>query len=272
MALRSHHYGGAVIFAPKSEEAYFEHYRKAFPSEDFRVYTIEETQELFAYDLVGDAVGYLESKGYYSREASNLVEYLRFMTGRQYKNAWLKEHMPLVEELLEKGYFQKKSDPAEIFCNKVLFIRGYNSGKRIAEILQDLPNISVNWDTGRATFKDEEIMRHEYPTFEKCLDAIRHYVKKHGKNAYLRYEGIKPLPDDILELKRLEGPFIPTGAKVIYLETPSRPLRQVDFLSDKALKELHLASVSELEALRRNDEDFFLRNEGVVLRVFEFGR
>lgn len=262
----SRHYDGAVLIAPESESKYIEEYRKAFPEEQFLCFTYEEVCSLFDFAYGKAAEDYLKSEGVFFR----YLPYLKKMTGGPYKHESLKSLEPLVQRLVDKGLFIRKEDPTSIFCGKTIIIRGYYSGKMIAEALQDLPNISLNWDIGMPVFGEEK-NRDLRGDFAVCADfLLAKYQEICGENGdvYLRYEGQRKLPLSLAALPRLHGPFVPPGSETLYLEEEREDSLPDDLLPDAALAELHLVTATTLKQRRAFDEDHFLRHPGLCARAF----
>ena len=259
--MRSHHYDGTVLFAPKSEEAYFDAYKDTFPEERFLWYTYEELAELFCFDVSSDTKEELVRR----RVDPSLLPYLRRMTSPHYKSEELQRFLPLVHDLIQSGHFQIKRDPAEIFCGKVLIIRGYHSGKMLAEVLQDLPNISLNWDFPRPAFKEAPLPAVEVGDYAEAIPFLKSFLGVN--NVCLRYEGKEELPEAFRHLMRFKGPFIPYGMKAIYLEEEIPQESAPSPFSKTALAELHLPSEEEKIARRLYDEQFFLTDPNLCARV-----
>lgn len=132
--LFSHHYQGAILIAPKSESAYFDAYRKAFPEEVFDVCTIEEVRERFLLLDNGliDPFAYL----------------LRNLYLPKYSSLILKPFLTMRDRAINAGKLLQNPSALPFFKGRPIIVRGYRNGKEIAELLQDLPNINVSWDYG----------------------------------------------------------------------------------------------------------------------------
>lgn len=266
MELYSHHYDGTILFAPKVEEPYFASYRKVFANERFDVYTYEDVLELFTFPCSNEAGDYLESIGV----NRDLLPYLRRITAQSYKSAELQRYLPLVQELRSRGLFQKEADSAAIFCGRVLTIRGYYSGKMFAEALQDLPNISLNWDFGRPVLNEKELPQIQVQGLEEAMKVLLAKLDGlKGESVYLRYEGNKVLTEPLAKLPRIQGSFIPYGAKVLYLETDAPKEMGVRPFSKQALAELHVPTLEEEASRRLHDEQCFLRHPSLCARVYD---
>ncbi|MBE6127505.1 MAG: hypothetical protein E7182_05975 [Erysipelotrichaceae bacterium] len=259
----SRHYDGAVLIAPESESNYLSAYRAAFPEERFLSFSYEEVCSLFEFKVAAGAKERLASLGFDPRD----LDYLRKMVGGPYKNERLIEFEPLVSAFLAEGLFVHKEDPANIFCGKTIIIRGYHEGKSIAEALQDLPNISLNWDLGQPRFGEEK-KRDLQGDFASCCAYLSSVLKEIGAgDAYLRYDGDMALPSDLAALPRLKGPFAPSDAKVLYLEIPAEEESE-DRLPPEALAELHLAPKNVREERRVYNEGRFLSHPSLYARAF----
>ncbi|MCR5349104.1 MAG: hypothetical protein K6E59_05840 [Bacilli bacterium] len=263
--MNSHHYGGTVVIAPYNEESYLRAYREAFPEERFRSLTLEEVVGCFGFDVLGE----LDVE-------ERLIRYVRQMTAPSYKSPELTPYLPLVQKWEKEGKLRRKEDPKSIFCGKTILIRGYYSGKPIAEALQDLPNISLNWDLGRPVLKEEELPRQE------CRDIYEALHKAEYEMFELFYQGFSPdnvylnsdvnLPRDysgkLGRLKRIWGPFVPSDGVAIRLETDHSFSWWKDPFSEKALAELHMVSAETLKKREEEDERCFLRHPNLRARFY----
>ena len=258
--MNSHHYDGTVIFVPSSETEYFSTYSKTFPDERFLLYSYEETEACFQFDYGPDALDYLRTKG-----LESYLPYVVSMTGNSYRNEELQRLKPIVDEMLGEGMLRRKQDPREIFCGKVLIIRGYYSGQRLSEILQDLPNISVNWDFGRALLREEPVEVTPVSSMEEILNYLENLPKS---GLFLRYEGKRELPSELSALPRLTGPYVPKDASVIYIDEGYVPTYPPQLLSDSSMAELHLETNAQKESRRLADEAYFLRASGLLFHFF----
>ena len=259
----SRHYDGAVLIAPESESNYLSAYRAAFPDEQFLSLTYEEVCSLFEFKVAAGVKERFASLGFDPRD----LDYLRKMVGGPYKNGRLIEFEPLVSAFLAEGLFAHKVDPANIFCGKTIIIRGYHEGKSIAEALQDLPNISLNWDLGQPRFGEEK-KRDLQGDFTSCCAYLSSVLQEIGAgDVFLRYDGDEALPAELEALPRLKGPFAPSEAKVLYLEVPSQEEAE-DRLPPEALAELHLAPKNVREERRQYNEGRFLSHPSLYARAF----
>ena len=257
----SHHYHGAVLIAPECEKRFFLDYRRAFPEEVFDVFTLEQTRGFFEFDVVGEPP-----------VDKTLLPYLRKMTAPSYKSPALQVLMPQVKQLENDGFLRRKKDPRDIFCGRTIIIRGYYSGKPIAEALQDLPNISLNWDIRRPGSNEEPISgiecADERQAFTQAVSAIS-YWRQSGvpfEDIYLRYEGEGPLPPGLSEVRRIHGPYAPSEGKVVYIETPPSEEAETPPFDDLALAELHMVGPSVAKARAEEDERAFLRHANLRAR------
>ena len=248
----SRHYQDAVVIAPRCEDDYFALYRQEHPEESFRHYTYEEVVALFEFDVDESKV---------PQNYASLLPYLKKMVGRGYKSLALEKYLPLVNDFIRDGVFHKKEDPADIFCGKSIIIRGYYSGKMIAEALQGLPNISLNWDLGRARLGLEEAPKLEALSLTEALEAIA----EDERIRYVRYDG-EDLAFPRPGLKQIRGPYLPSLGPVAYIERPVDSTVGEDPFDDAALAELHLVNQSEKKRRRLADEENFLRGESLLLR------
>ena len=248
----SRHYDGAVLIAPDCEEEYIREYRFDHPDERFVTFSYESLCELFEFDVIESKV-----------EARHriLLPYLKRMTGSEYKSKSIQGYLPLVRRYLEEGTFHKKDDPARIFCGKPIIIRGYYAGKMIAEALQDLPNIALNWDLGRTRQKEEPCPTYSVHLLEEALGLIRQIPGI----THVRYDD-GDLPAG-LPYRQIRGPFAPTMGKVAYIATRMTPMEEEAPFSDEALAELHLVGQEEARRRREFDERCFLHLENVLLKI-----
>ena len=270
------HYGGAVLIAPHTEDDYFFDYRKTYPQERFDVVDYDELLRYFSYGYsLEEAVECLSSFGYEGKVVKDLLPYLCRMTKDKYKNPELEKLLPIKEKLVSQGVFQKQGDSAAFFCNKTLIIRGYYSGLSISEALQDLPNISLNWDLGRPELNAKEAPRLECSSVKEALqkadsrvtELVSNGVKK--ENIYFRTDiPCAQLPG----VKSLEGPFVPNGSHVIYLETSSNIVVSEDKFSPLALAELHLVTSKTAKKRQEADQHCFLCHPSLDTRLYVFPR
>lgn len=268
------YYGGNVLIAPKSENQYFKRYRSQYPEEDFSLVDYDEVLRFFSYQYDEDkAVACLALLGLSETKAKELLPYLCRMLKDHYKHEELQVLLHLKEALVREGIFQIHGDSAAFFCNKSIIIRGYYSGLPISEALQDLPNISLNWDLGRPELKDEEIARVECSNVEEAV-----YKARDSVDAMLE-EGVLPsdiyfhsdLPNVTLPgIQTLTEPYAPTGGKVIYLETKKEDAVEKDLFSPMALAELHLVPSATKAKRKEEDEKRFLRHPSLVTRLYVF--
>ena len=251
----SHHYDGSVLIAPKCEARFFDAYRKEHPEERFKTLSYEEVCECFRFDL---AAPWPESV------PLDLRPYLLCMTANHYKSEPLQKLLPLAKQLESDGVLRRKSDPSRLFCGKPIIIRGYYGGTAISEALQDLPNISLNWDIRRNRLNEAEAPR------QKCVtlgDAFLHAefeierLMRHGvdpKDIYLRYDGLLPETSPLNEAQIFHGPYVPSGAVVVYIESPKEEIVP-DLLDPASLAELHLPTRETKARREKEDESCFNR-------------
>jgi|GEM_PF-1936670 len=261
----SRHYDNAVLIAPLCEEEYFAAYKETFPGEHFDVFSYEEICACFEYECDDRAEKLL--KQWCAPEG--VLPYLKRMKEEHYKDDRINILLPYVRWLKKEGVFQNKVDPATIFCGKTLIIRGYYSGTMIAEALQDLPNISLNWDVGRAPLNEEEHPVDFKGDFASAVKTVRTFLESlpSRDDIVLRYEGNALLPEELKELPLLHGPFVPTGKKVIYIEEQNEADVGEDILPSSCLAELRLPDQARRKARIMENQKCFLRHSALLLRV-----
>ena len=267
--LPSRHYDDAVIIAPRCEDGYFAAYRGRYPEERFVHFTYEEVVELFSFSVQGDVLGFLEGQGYDRERANALLSCLRRMELDAYVSPELNALVPVVKSLQKEGYFQKRRDPALVFCGKKIVIRRYHSGVMIAEALQELPNINLNWDLDRVDYRDAPLERIEAPSFAEAVRLLEVEARKleaEGTKLYLRYEGDKDV-GLLGSLPRIHGPYCPSDGGVLYLETDPGDFDE-DPLPPKALAELHVPCKAERIKRRDYDESRFALLSRLYARVY----
>lgn len=146
-SLPSHHYDGAVLIAPKAQEAYFARYRQDHPEECFDVLDLDALSACFQYEL-GD--GYCECLLSYGVREEELPLARLVLPRLRYalRIDSLQKYFDWKDILEKEGYLRISCDPFAFFKGRSIIVRGYYDGKGIAEALQDLPNICVNYDYG----------------------------------------------------------------------------------------------------------------------------
>lgn len=270
------HYGGAVLIAPHTEDEYFSDYRKAYPQEQFDVVDYDELLRYFSYGYsLEEVVNFLSSFGYEEGEAKDLPPYLCRMTKDKYKSPELEKLLPIKEKLVSQGIFQKQGDSAAFFCNKTLIIRGYYSGLSISEALQDLPNISLNWDLGRPQLNAKEAPRLECSSvkgaLQKAASRVTELVGNGVKKEDIYFRSDIPCAQ-LPGVKSLEGPFAPNGSHVIYLEASNPIVIPKDKFPPLALAELHLVTSQTAKKRQEADQHCFLCHPSLDTRLYVFPR
>lgn len=270
--IASHHFDGALIIAPKSEGRYINQYRFDHPDERFDVMSYEDIVDSLSYRCdEKEAIDYLIKSGFKCDKAEAYLPLLRRMVHPCYKAAELKELLPLRDELVERGYFQIQRDPAEIFCNRNLIIRGYYSGTPIAEALQDLPNISLSWDLGRPVLGSSPIEGQAMSSWAE-VKAFVLAEKEQGRGPDDLYVYANFGLPESLGIPLLDGPYAPNEGRVIVLEaSPKRLLDEEDLLPAEALAEIHVPTRAVARKRAEEDYKFFLRHPNVIARLYVSG-
>lgn len=261
-----------MLIAPKTEARYFAQYQEDYPQEVFDVVDYEEAARFFSYAYEKEkALLVLREEGMDEPRAKMLLPYLSRMTKNKYKSQELIDLLPLKERLVSEDIFQMHGDSAAFFCGKPIIIRGYYSGIPISEALQDLPNISLNWDLGRPSLNKIELPRQRCANLEEAValaeDCVTNLLSQGvlKEDIYFRSDipGVE-LPG----IQILEGPYIPNDAKVIYLETDKKKEIHSDIFSSFALAELHLATSSVCSSRIDADQHCFLSHPSLVTRLY----
>ena len=64
-----------------------------------------------------------------------------------YKEAYPEQHFDVLSvEEVEEMFKTNSPDPYAFFKGRNIVIRGYSDGRRIANAIEPLPNISLSWD------------------------------------------------------------------------------------------------------------------------------
>ena len=239
----SHHYDDAVLIAPKTEGAYFERYRLAHPSERFDVLDFAALEEMFQFDLgpgIDEALLSLGTKRDGLELTKTILRRLRFAP----RIDALTPYFALKDELEKKGLLRVIHDPFAYFKGRMIIVRGYPDGRGISEVMQDLPNICVNFDFGQERPR-------EIPAEEIALDELEPLSENAESPVYLvAAEG--QVPDALSDLPRLDSPYVPSQGSFIVL-IGEKPLFEAKALplDEVLLKALRLPTASE--AKRRLD-------------------
>lgn len=205
----SHHYEDAILIAPKAQQAYFEAYRKAHPEEVFDVLDIAAVEALFQYEVAPEASRILQEHGLKETEVQNAIVIIKRLRYAE-KNEVLEPYFLLRDVLERAGVLQVNADPFAYFKGRKIIVRGYYDGKAIAEALQDLPNICVNYDFGSDILRDETLP-------PVSLAEALSLVAEAKKPVYVSAAKGATLPESLCDLPRLEEPYAPSeGSFLLY--------------------------------------------------------
>ena len=256
-------YDGCVLIAPKACAGYFASYRKTYPEQKFGVYSLEEVEASFRFDVRPDALDWLMKKEP-NFDAKLLLSILSCMRESSYRDPSLLALIPLRDAMLEEGLLiRKEVEPAAIFCGKPLIARGYYSGIRLSYALQDLPNISLNWDLGQPIFRDEEL-----PLQAVSMDEVYALIKEEARRREVAMNDIVLISDGAVNLpgvQTLSEPFIPEGRYGVYLRQEHGLLLPEDILPARAYQELRLPTSSMLKKWRDYDVSRLLKHPNLLL-------
>lgn len=241
--LPSHHYDGAVLIAPKAQDAYFHRYRIAHPEESFDVLDLGRLERMFQYELSQGADDLLLALGVNPVDlelTKTVVKRLRYAPRIQ----GLVPYFSLRDELEKSRFLRIIHDPFTYFKGKMIIVRGYSDGRAISEAMQDLPNICVNFDFGQ-----------ERPRLEPAgqVPAGDLLISEDAeKPIYLLAPEKAAVPERLQGLTRLAEPYAPSVGSFFVLSSSDpyfEPMRYP--LPDEILKALRLPTACE--AQRRLD-------------------
>ncbi len=237
-ALPSHHYDDAVLIAPKSQDAYFRHYRLDHPEERFDLMDLASLEEMFQYALDPKADDFLASCGVGAGELETtklVIRRLRYAP----RIEGLAPYFELKEKLEKNGLLRVKHDPFAYFKSKNIIVRGYPDGRAISEAMQDLPNICVNFDFGQ-----ERPREGEAPTMS-MKEAVASLSRFDGPVYLLAEKGVA-LPRVLSDLPRLNEPFPPSEGSFLALKSEKGYFEPKTYPFDPTvLKALRLPSFEE---------------------------
>ena len=238
----SHHYEDAILIAPKAQQAYFEAYRKAHPEETFDVLDIAAVEALFQYEATSEATRILQELGVKEAEVQNVLTIIKRLRYAE-KNEVLRPYFLLRDGLEQAGVLRVNADPFIYFKGRKIIVRGYYDGKAIAEALQDLPNICVNYDFGL------DILREEVLPSTPLSEALSLVIETRKPIYVFAPKGVT-LPEPLSDFPRLEEPYAPSdGSFLLYgpmdeiFPLPENPY------SDELAKAIRVPTI--LEAKRR---------------------
>ena len=240
--LPSHHYDGAVLIAPKAQDAYFRRYKEDHPEERFDVLDLEALSACFQYQLAPGYEKCLQMHGAGEAEldlAKVVIPRLRYAM----KAKSLQRYFEYRDILEKEGYLRTSCDPFAFFKGRSIIVRGYYDGKGIAEALQDLPNICVNYDYGL------DALNASFPEPLTIEEAMKRIGAAEAP-VYAIAFGVE-IPKEASHLPRLEGPYAPSEGSFIVFGDPFSAPVEVPDLPEEALKALRIPTMAE--ALRRKE-------------------
>ncbi len=259
-SLPSHHYDGAVLIAPKAQKAYFARYRQDHPEECFDVLDLDALSACFQYEL-GD--GYCECLLSYGVREEELPFARLVLPRLRYapRIDSLQKYFDWKDILEKEGYLRISCDPFAFFKGRSIIVRGYYDGKGIAEALQDLPNICVNYDYGLDPLNDS------FPEPVSLAEATKQIEASEPPVSVIVFGD--EIPPSLRHLPRLEGSYAPSEGSFIVVGDPFLASADVPYLDEAALKALRIPN--EAEALRRKEVEakYLLLSKRLLARVAE---
>ena len=258
-------YENGVIIAPSCEHSFFDAYREEFPEQDFRVFTIEEVEELFYLSMNEKAPSFLREKGYAEEDISAMIEILKRTQIKAYKNAKLNSFCDLLQEMMALGIAKRKEGVGEIFAGKSIVVRLYTDGLRLAKALESLPNICVSWDI-RPKENGEPMPIRWVKESNEQDEIARKLIAEHPGEDLVLFGG-----DEHFGLPMLNEPFAPTGKTVLVLNAQSSlgfhdyPFAYLLTLEER--QELGLVSLRERKRLHDASIASFLRQRNILKAI-----
>ncbi len=247
----SHHYEGAVLIAPKAQDAYFRRYRDAHPEETFDLIDLESLEEMFWYSLAKGSDEVLLELGVKKEGLEMTKAIIRRLRYAPHIDV-LKPYLLLRDELEKKGLLQVLNDPFIYFKDRWIIIRGYFDGRAISEAMQDLPNICVNFDFGQEPPLEID------PVGVSLQTALARVQSASGP-IYLYAPDGMPIPDELKGLPRLEEPHAPVEGRFIAYKPNAIRLPPDYPLNPAISKALRFPSISERTRRLQVETKYLLR-------------
>ena len=264
-SLPSHHYDGAILIAPNAQEAYFRRYRKDHPEENFDVLDLRQLEAMFFYDLSSTAQEILASAGYEEEEIPFLLEAVKRV--RYLNDSPALSRYFACRDLLEKsGALQVLHDPFSFFKGRKIIVRGYYDGKAIAEAMQELPNICVNFDFGM------DLLKEDAPTPVTYGEALPLIRETDGPLYVIAKDGAV-LPKEIADLPRLYEPFAPSEGRFLVYGSVESIFQTKEYACDEDVrKALRLPTLGEMERRLTVERKYLLRSSRLLAYVGDDSR
>ena len=160
----------AAIIAPRSRHDDFLALKNIDPHLDFELYSVEEMEDLFAYHYDERALEevYREVGDEELAEAI-LLALSRLKIGKQYVSSKLEALKSLQSRLLDEGLLYSSPNPERSFEHHNVIISGYQNTLRISNILGELHNMAISYDSEEKAVNPLRI----YYEFNDIYDELR---------------------------------------------------------------------------------------------------
>ena len=160
----------AAIIAPRSRHDDFLALKNQDPHLDFELYTLEEMEDLFAYQYDERALEEVYKEvGDEEQAEAILVALSRLRNEKEYASPKLEVLKPLQQRLLAEGLLYAIPNPERSFEHHNVVISGYQNTLRISNVLGELHNMAICYDTEEIPAKPLRI----YFEFADIYDELR---------------------------------------------------------------------------------------------------
>jgi CRISPR/Cas system-associated exonuclease Cas4 (RecB family) len=166
-------YDHSAIIAPKARHDDFLALKEQDPHLDFELYSVEDLENLFAYQYDDRALlEVYEAVGDEELAEKMLLALSRLNPAKVYPTAKLEALKPLQKKLIEEGFLYKLPNPERSFENHNVVISGYQDSMRISTILGELHNMAIGYDDEETPAKPLRIAYAFDDIYEELKDVF----------------------------------------------------------------------------------------------------
>lgn len=134
----------ALVVCPPEADDLFLAFKREHPLKDFALYSLEDLEDLFAYEYDDRALAYLLKKGHGYSLAKDELKWLSKLTASSYKAKKLQDLAQLRDELIKEGFLYQEVAPERTIVGHPVLFYGYADMTRFSNLIDPLPRLSVS--------------------------------------------------------------------------------------------------------------------------------